>query len=146
MEPPHLERRAVWGIPLETQPVPPVNDMISSLLRCKHGCCPLLLSFLLHPPRLLCACICLRRRRQLWCRSSRSPRRQVGEKALFVVRGRHSVNRRIAVARPQLTEPRLCTVSRRWKRACELAAQRAGKHATRNASMNRRCGLGRCQV
>lgn len=36
MKPPHSQRRAVLGVPLETQPVPPVNHMVSSLLGSQH--------------------------------------------------------------------------------------------------------------
>jgi len=46
MKPPYGQRRTVLGVPLEAQPVPPINHMIPSLLWSKY-CRRSLLLFLL---------------------------------------------------------------------------------------------------
>lgn len=53
MEPPHSQRRTVLGVPLETQPVPPVNHMVSSLLGSQHCRSSILLLLLLCLLRLV---------------------------------------------------------------------------------------------
>ena len=53
MKPPHSQRRTVLGVALETQPVPPINHMIPSLLGSKYCRSSLLLLLLLCLLRLV---------------------------------------------------------------------------------------------
>jgi hypothetical protein len=144
MEPPHGQRRTVLGIPLQAQPVPTVDDMVSSLLGSQPRRDPLpFLLLLLHLLCLVCLFPGLRCQRRLRGGGSRAPRREIREKALLVVRCRHPVNGR-GVAGTKPAQPGLCAVP--WSLGGLQAGRGTGKHAERKASMGRagntRGGLG----
>jgi hypothetical protein len=103
----HGHGRAVLGIPLGAQPVPPVHYMVSALLWCRPAC------FLLLPLHAVLVSRCLGRFRSCWRfrrGSTGAPGREVGEEAGLVVRGRHPVDGRSFNTATESAQPGLCVV------------------------------------
>ena len=138
MEPPHSQRRTVWRIALQTQPVSAINNMVASLLGSEPGRGSFFLPLLLRLLRLVHAGVGLGRRRRLGRAGTRGPWREIGEEALLVIGGRHPVDWRTGAAgEAQSGEPGLCAVRCSWRAGDGPKAGRARASAKSNARMQR---------
>lgn len=104
----HGHGRAVLGIPLGAQPVPPIHHMVSASLWCRPAC------LLLLPFGAILVSRRFGRFRGCWrfrCGSAGAPRREVGEEAGLVVGSRHPADRGSLNTATESAQPGLCVVS-----------------------------------
>jgi len=145
MEPSHLQRRAVLRVSFQTEPVPPVDHVVTPSLR------PRAISSYSFPISILLLLLIrlLRRVWRLGCVATRTPGRQSidasGQKARLRLWGGHSVKRRLEgasvaeyVAEPALVTPPLCGEGVLWMQEL-CAAMRNCRPAKRQRGRYSRC-------